>query len=77
MSNKRNLYLVSFIFNILSCVSVGILLIPLLWCVPITIKSYQAYKGEDDMSMGYSICDLLFVNLIGGIFALLAMNSDY
>lgn len=60
----------AFIFCLLSTIACGWLLIPLIWCIPMTIKVYKAYKGEATLSVGFKVCTLLFVSLIGGILLL-------
>ncbi len=62
--------LAAFILCLLSTISMGFFIIPLAWCIPMTIKVYKAYKGETELSTGFDVCVLLFVNLIGGILLL-------
>lgn len=71
---KENMKLAAFILCLLSTIATGWLLIPLLWYVPMTIIVYKAYKGESELSTGFNICVLLFVNLIAGI--LLLCDND-
>ena len=66
--------LAAFILCLLSTIAMGWMLIPLLWCVPMTILVYKAYKGESTLSTGFNICVLLFLNLIAGI--LLLIDND-
>lgn len=60
----------AFVLGILATISVGWTLIPLAWCIPMLVKLNKAMKGEVQLSTGYKICFLLFVNLIGGIILL-------
>ena len=70
-SDSETLTTVAKVFMILGCVSGAICyLVPLIWCIPMTIHVYKAYKGEEDLSVGFKVCVLLFVNLIGGILLL-------
>lgn len=62
--------LAAFIFCLLGTITMGWMLIPLIWCIPLTIKAYKVYKGEASMSTGAKVCTLLFVSLIGGILLL-------
>lgn len=62
--------LAAFILCILNTVSYGVLIIPLAWCIPMTIWVYQAYKGERELSVGFKVCVLLFVSMIAGILLL-------
>lgn len=38
--------LATFILYLLSKIAMGILIVPLLWCVPMTISVYKYYKGD-------------------------------
>ena len=62
--------LAAFILCLISTIVSGFALISLIWCIPMTIHVYKAYKGEEDLSVGFKVCVLLFVNLIGGILLL-------
>lgn len=66
--------LAAFILCLLSTIVTGISVIPLFWCVPMTIAVYRAYKGERTLSTAFKVCTLLFVNLIAGI--LLLIDKD-
>ena len=62
------------IFLILGCIAQGWLLLPLAWCLPITISTCNRMKKGEPVGTGLKVCALLFVNLIGGI--LLLCRSD-
>lgn len=62
------------IFLILGCIASGWLLVPLAWCLPITISICNKMKNNEPVGTGLKVCALLFVNLIGGI--LLLCRSD-
>lgn len=68
------LAIASKIFLILGCISSGWLLIPLAWCLPITISICNKMKRNEPVGTGLKVCALLFVNLIAGI--LLLCRSD-
>lgn len=78
LSNEKHgndgLAIASKIFLILGCVAQGWLLIPLAWCLPITISICGKMKRGEPVGTGLKVCSLLFVNLIGGI--LLLCRSD-
>lgn len=63
------------IFLILGCIAQGWLLLPLAWCLPITISIFKSFKEKRPIGTGMKVCTLLFVNLIAGI-CLLCMNDD-
>lgn len=62
------------IFLILGCIAQGWMLIPLAWCLPITISVCGRMKRGEEVGTGLKVCSLLFVSLIGGI--LLLCRSD-
>ena len=51
------------------CVSF-LYLIPLAWCLPMTIHYFKATKNNEKVGTGFKVCTLLFVNLIAGILML-------
>jgi len=62
------------IFMVLGCVAYGWTLIPLIWCIPLTIKVFKCLNEGTPISTGVKVCSLLFVNLIAGI-CMLCMND--
>ena len=63
------------VFLILGCISQGWLLLPLAWCLPITISIFNRLRDKRPVGTGLKVCALLFVSLIGGI-CLLCMHDD-
>ncbi len=63
------------VFLIFGCISQGWLLIPLAWCVPITVNIFNCMKNGTPISTGMKVCTLIFVNLIAGI-CLLCMDDN-
>ncbi len=61
-------------FLILGCVSQGWLLIPLAWCIPMTVKIFNCLKTGQPISTAMKVCTLLFVNMVAGI-CLLCMDE--
>lgn len=49
-------------------------LIPLIWCIPMLVKVKAAMDGKEKLSVGFKVCYLIFVSLIGGI--LLLFDKD-
>ena len=74
-SDDNVMQLIVKIFLILGCVACGWLIIPLAWCIPITIKIFNNFRDGKPTSTGLKICTLLFVNLIAGI-CLLCMDDE-
>lgn len=58
------------IFMLMSCVTVGILLIPLIWIIPMTVSYFNLVNNNKPISIEFKICTLLFVNVIAGILML-------
>lgn len=54
-------------FLIVGCISHGWLLIPLAWCIPITISVFKSLKEHRPVSTGMKVCTLLLVSLVSGI----------
>ncbi len=63
------------VFLILGCIAQGWLLLPLAWCLPITISICGRMKRNEPVGTGLKVCALLFVNLIAGIL-LLCRNDE-
>jgi hypothetical protein len=62
----------AFVLNLISTISIGWLLVPLAWMLPMTICSWRIYKGTKRNSTAFGVCTLLFVNQIGGILLLIS-----
>lgn len=58
------------IFLIIGTISLGITIIPLLWCVPMTISYFKKVEKGEEISSGFKICCLLFVSMLAGILML-------
>lgn len=61
---------IAFGFMLLSTIAMGCFLIPLCWCIPMTIHVYRQIKAKEPISVGFKICTLLFVSVISGILLL-------
>lgn len=58
------------VFMILGTIIMGIYIIPLAWCIPMTVSYFKKVNGGQPISTGFKVCSLLFVSLLGGIFML-------
>lgn len=65
-NSARNLRLAAFILNIISMVALEWTLLPLAWMIPMTVMSWGIYKGTRANTVAFGVCNLLFVNTIGG-----------
>ena len=64
------------VFMVLSSISICWLIIPLAWCIPMTISVFRKYRDGQPVSTGFKICVLLFVGIIPGIL-MLCMSEQY
>lgn len=74
-NSDRNLRLAAFTLNIISMVALGWTLLPLAWMSPMTVMSWGIYKGTRANTVAFGVCNLLFVNTIGG--GLLISNKEW
>lgn len=65
-NGDRNLRLAAFILNIISMVALEWTLLPLAWIIPMTVMSWGIYEGARANTVAFGVCNLLFVNTIGG-----------
>ena len=63
------------VFLIIGCVFQGWMILPLAWCLPITISIFKSLRDGTPISTGMKICTLLFVNLVAGV-CLLCRHDD-
>ena len=68
--NDNTMKLLVKIFMIIGCVSIGWALIPLAWCIPMTVSTFKKLDADEKLSTGFKVCSLIFVNLIAGIIML-------
>lgn len=65
------------VFLIIGCISQGWILVPLAWCLPITISIFNSFRDHRPISTGLKVCTLLFVNMIAGICLLCLDDKKY
>ena len=75
-ASESTLALVAFIFSIISTVSIGWLIVPLAWMIPMTIMTWQIYKGTRQTTTAFAVCSLLFVSLVSGILLLVDKSNN-
>lgn len=63
------------VFLILGCVAQGWMIIPLAWCIPMTVVLFKKMNNRQPIGMGLKICTLLFVSLVSGI-CLLCLKDE-
>lgn len=60
----------AYVLLIISTVIQGFFLLPLFWCIPMTVSYSNKIKKNKPVSTGFKVCVLLFVNWIAGILML-------
>ncbi len=63
------------VFIIVCCVLQCFYLIPMAWCIPMTVSLNRRIVNKEPISIGFKICTLIFLSLVGGIL-LLCDSSD-
>ena len=58
------------IFMIVTTVCYGLYLIPLAWCLPMTLYYHNQIKNKQPVSMSFKVCTIIFVSPISGILML-------
>ena len=48
----------------------GVLLVPLLWCIPMTVSYCKKVDKGEHVGAGFAICTILFVSTLGGFLML-------
>ena len=64
------------IFLIIGCIAQGWMIVPLAWCLPITLSIFKCFKENRPVGTGLKVCALLFVNMIAGICMLCMKDND-
>jgi len=75
----RKMKIAAFVLNLLTIVYLGFTVIGIIawiWVIPMTVHSYILYKNNQKASTAFSICELLFVNMISGILHLVDTESQ-
>ena len=76
LSDKdRKLRMAAFVFSIISTVVAGVFILPLTWCIPMTVHLWGIYKGKKQNSVAFGICELFFCSFIGGILLLVSTKE--
>jgi len=61
---------VAFILAVISCVLCAFAIIPLAWMIPMTVSMNDKIKNNEEISVAFKVCTLIFVNTISGILLL-------
>ena len=69
-NNNSTLKNVALAFMIIATVTSAAMLIPLCWCIPMTVSYSKKIKAGEPVSTGFKICTLIFVNVVAGVLML-------
>ena len=77
-SKRRDstLMTVALVFNIIACVIFASFIIPLAWMIPMTVSLNDKIKNNEPISVGFKVCNLIFVSLISGILLLVGDENE-
>ena len=64
------LKIIAKIFMIIGTAVSGLYILPLAWCLPMTLVYCHKIKKGKPISVGFKVCSLIFVSLVGGILML-------
>ena len=56
------------VLMVLGTIFMGIYIIPLAWCIPMTVVYFKKIKYNQPVNTSFAIWTMLFVSLLGGIF---------
>lgn len=62
--------IITFVLMILSTIAYASLIVPLIWCIPMTVAYWDMIQKNKKPSMTFKICTLIFVGIIPGILML-------
>lgn len=69
-STDSTLRLIAFIFNLISTICLSFFIITLAWMIPMTVYSWKIYKGTRPNTVAFGVCNLIFLDMVGGILLL-------
>lgn len=68
--NKHVYQIIIFIFMIISTIYLATFIIPLFWCIPMTITYWNKIRKNEKVSITFKICSLIFMGIIPGLLML-------
>ncbi len=71
---KKKNFVAMKVFLIIGCIFNAFYLIPLCWCVPMTIYAFNRIEKGEKFSIAFKICTTLFLSGIAGIMMLCDNN---
>lgn len=64
------------VFLIIECCVAGLFILPLIWILPMASHYLKKVQSGKDVSTGFKICSLLFINVIIGVLMLCDKTGD-
>lgn len=58
------------VLMIIGTILLGLYIIPLAWCLPLTMMYCDKIKNNQPIGVGFKVCCLLFVNTVAGVLML-------
>lgn len=68
--HNQSLQTITKVFMIIGCIVMSAFILPLAWCIPMTISYFNKTNNNQPIGIGFKICCLFFVSVIGGILML-------
>ena len=61
---------IAFIFALIDTIVLGFAILPLAWCIPMTVATYRAWKEDRPASIALGGCMRIFRSTVAGILLL-------
>lgn len=75
-SSDRTTRLVAFIFALIATCGGAIFILPLAWGIPMTVRTWNIYKGRKPNTLCFDVCSLIFMSLITGVLLLMTTRDE-
>ena len=62
---------IAFIFALIDTILLGFAILPLAWCIPMTVATYNAWKEDRPASIALGVCMLIFCSPVAGVLLLI------
>ena len=73
---SSNLQTVAYIFLLIATIAGGFFILPLAWCLPITISIRRRMNRGERIGVGLKVCAMIFVSIVAGICLLADSDSN-
>ncbi len=69
-SNQNAMATLTKVFMVVGTVILGFAIFPLIWCIPLTIITFNRINNDDEIGVAVNVLNILFVSMLGGIFGI-------